>query len=532
MSLATRCTHCGTIFKVVQDQLKVSEGWVRCGRCNEVFNALPALFDLASEAPPPRPSTPSPTPPAFGAVARQPTKADLLADAPLNLGAPRATPKDDFDLDTSVSLRDVPAAVQPGGVFVQHTDDVAAPGPDSVPMTYEADALESRYLLPSSSRSRKAPVRRTQGPEFADAEFPMDAWLDAEDDWSLDVPPLPSTAPPSLARGHAAPASEPGPSAPAALPPHTDETTPSGLSVAERALAALATLPSAPPESAPEPEPEPVAASTPSKALPPSETPPAPPPMPADAPAADDLISTVPSRFADDDERPPHAEDQRPTTAIAPALTEAELLARHQRQARQKSRRPQADTPEFIRQAERQALWRNPGVRGVLTGLCLALSLTLAAQVAHQQRDWLAAHLPASKPWLTQWCSLAGCELRLLKGLDQLQVDHAALVRAESEGPDRYRLTLVVHNLARTELAWPAVDLVLNDANGVVMARRTLRVNDADWLAEAPVRATTGVRPPAAVGPAALGTLSWSLQLDDLTPAGYTAELFYPPDHP
>ena len=46
MSLATRCTHCGTIFKVVQDQLKVSEGWVRCGRCNEVFHAIPTLFDL------------------------------------------------------------------------------------------------------------------------------------------------------------------------------------------------------------------------------------------------------------------------------------------------------------------------------------------------------------------------------------------------------------------------------------------------------------------------------------------------------
>ena len=46
MSLATRCTSCGTIFKVVQDQLKVSEGWVRCGRCHEVFNALEGLFDL------------------------------------------------------------------------------------------------------------------------------------------------------------------------------------------------------------------------------------------------------------------------------------------------------------------------------------------------------------------------------------------------------------------------------------------------------------------------------------------------------
>ena len=52
MSLATRCTSCGTAFRVVQDQLKVSEGWVRCGRCNAVFNALEGLFDLGRDAPP------------------------------------------------------------------------------------------------------------------------------------------------------------------------------------------------------------------------------------------------------------------------------------------------------------------------------------------------------------------------------------------------------------------------------------------------------------------------------------------------
>ena len=51
MSLATRCTACGTVFRVVQDQLKVSEGWVRCGRCDEVFNALEGLFDLGRDAP-------------------------------------------------------------------------------------------------------------------------------------------------------------------------------------------------------------------------------------------------------------------------------------------------------------------------------------------------------------------------------------------------------------------------------------------------------------------------------------------------
>ena len=52
MSLATRCTSCGTAFRVVQDQLKVSEGWVRCGRCNAVFNALEGLFDLGRDMPP------------------------------------------------------------------------------------------------------------------------------------------------------------------------------------------------------------------------------------------------------------------------------------------------------------------------------------------------------------------------------------------------------------------------------------------------------------------------------------------------
>jgi predicted Zn finger-like uncharacterized protein len=51
MSLATRCPTCATAFRVVQDQLKVSEGWVRCGRCDAVFNALEGLFDLGRDAP-------------------------------------------------------------------------------------------------------------------------------------------------------------------------------------------------------------------------------------------------------------------------------------------------------------------------------------------------------------------------------------------------------------------------------------------------------------------------------------------------
>ncbi|HEU4457930.1 MAG TPA: zinc-ribbon and DUF3426 domain-containing protein [Methylibium sp.] len=87
MSLATRCVHCGTIFRVVQDQLKISEGWVRCGRCQEVFSALEGLFDLEREAPPQRVEKPSATEVAAQGVAdfvatHHPQPSDFSGDFP------------------------------------------------------------------------------------------------------------------------------------------------------------------------------------------------------------------------------------------------------------------------------------------------------------------------------------------------------------------------------------------------------------------------------------------------------------------
>ncbi|MBU6261208.1 MAG: zinc-ribbon domain-containing protein, partial [Burkholderiales bacterium] len=49
--LATRCPACDTVFRVVPDQLRVSEGWVRCGRCAEVFDASASLVDLETGVP-------------------------------------------------------------------------------------------------------------------------------------------------------------------------------------------------------------------------------------------------------------------------------------------------------------------------------------------------------------------------------------------------------------------------------------------------------------------------------------------------
>lgn len=50
MRFITRCPSCGTSFRVVVDQLKIADGWVRCGHCQQVFDATQ---DLQPEAPAP-----------------------------------------------------------------------------------------------------------------------------------------------------------------------------------------------------------------------------------------------------------------------------------------------------------------------------------------------------------------------------------------------------------------------------------------------------------------------------------------------
>jgi predicted Zn finger-like uncharacterized protein len=79
MSLITQCPACTTLFKVVPDQLRISDGWVRCGQCDEVFDAnahLQAATPVLA-----RPAAPEPTTmPAPRQYAVEPTQAMGLSD--------------------------------------------------------------------------------------------------------------------------------------------------------------------------------------------------------------------------------------------------------------------------------------------------------------------------------------------------------------------------------------------------------------------------------------------------------------------
>ena len=92
MSQTTRCPSCGTKFKVVADQLRISEGWVRCGQCEEVFDAR---LTLESPDKPSAPVVPAalaaPVPaPAEAAGYELPTAVDDDEDLPLEIEADRA----------------------------------------------------------------------------------------------------------------------------------------------------------------------------------------------------------------------------------------------------------------------------------------------------------------------------------------------------------------------------------------------------------------------------------------------------------
>ena len=119
MSLITRCPACGTMFKVVTDQLKVSQGWVRCGHCSEVFDASLHLQSA------PEPASPSPRPPeTFNS---SPVYAPSSDPAPEPAGQPKR-----------LSEPDPEAAWSPGVFFV---DSQGLPSSESQTSAVDSDHL-------------------------------------------------------------------------------------------------------------------------------------------------------------------------------------------------------------------------------------------------------------------------------------------------------------------------------------------------------------------------------------------------------
>ena len=106
MILTTRCPACATRFRVVPDQLKIGQGWVRCGQCQQVFDARVTLQEVSP----------------LGAGAPQPDPV-LQIDPPLHVSAPEAGRQPQPDPETDQTPENTPA---PAGTALPPLDDLRA----------------------------------------------------------------------------------------------------------------------------------------------------------------------------------------------------------------------------------------------------------------------------------------------------------------------------------------------------------------------------------------------------------------------
>ncbi|MDB5872252.1 MAG: hypothetical protein JWQ07_1694 [Ramlibacter sp.] len=125
----------------------------------------------------------------------------------------------------------------------------------------------------------------------------------------------------------------------------------------------------------------------------------------------------------------------------------------------------------FVRQARRQAFWRGPGVRAILLLLLLALGSLLALQVAVHDRDRLAAAEPQLRPWLVWLCGPLSCRIAPARQIDAIAIETSSFNKLRG---DAYRLNFTLKNQAAMEVATPALELTLTDAQDQPLVRRVL----------------------------------------------------------
>lgn len=485
MSLATRCPVCSTVFRVVQDQLKVSEGWVRCGRCAKVFNAFEGLFDLERELA-------AMTPPSVTPAQRV---LQDLAERNRNPKPRGDWPGDDFDAGGSfrgsghaplagATPPTEPAALRttPGAFSTSTARPALSPPPPPAP----ANPWTTSRPAPWGAVPKPAP--RASGPASRPAPLsePSPAWSQSR------PTPLPSAAGATAATPAAPIAAALTASVPAPTPA-PQATTPGMSSVPQASSSAAPATPDAAPAHASPPAPvveAPVALRA------------DPAPLnaePADAGPSSGSYESLFRSTGELDSPTAHPSaidivlDGQDSASDGDAV-DSRLLS-------------------FVQQADKAARWQQPRVRAGLALAAAVLGLTLAAQLGIGARDSIAARWPAARPLLEALCAPLDCRIEAPRRIDQLAVESSGLTRM-AEGPV-YRLAMVLRNRGDTSLMLPAVDLSLTDSGGALVSRRILSAAELG-------------APRATIAPGQEMPLQALLMSADRPLTGYTIEIFYP----
>lgn len=125
----------------------------------------------------------------------------------------------------------------------------------------------------------------------------------------------------------------------------------------------------------------------------------------------------------------------------------------------------------FIRKAQRRAFWGKPKVRIALAAGIVFGCVGLAAQMLFYWRTPIYAQVPLSRSALNALCHVTGCTIAPWQNIEAITIENSYFRKLEYTG---YRLGISLRNTSRHRVAMPALELVLLDHNEQALVRRII----------------------------------------------------------
>jgi predicted Zn finger-like uncharacterized protein len=175
------------------------------------------------------------------------------------------------------------------------------------------------------------------------------------------------------------------------------------------------------------------------------------------------------------------------------------------------------DEPEFILAAQRRE--RRAHLRRVLMIVfSVILVFTGLLQGVYLERNRIALAAPKLKPLLVAACQPLHCTVGLQRQIDQLSIESNELQAVTPDQP-ALALNLLLRNRADSALAWPDIELTLNDDDEKALIRRVF--SPAEYL-------PTGQTVDAGMAADSEQSVKLSFTLGQTAASGYRVYLFYP----
>ncbi|WP_408583152.1 DUF3426 domain-containing protein [Paraburkholderia tropica] len=485
MLLATRCPFCETVFRIQPAHLAARRGLVRCGHCQEAFDASGSLYEV------PENGDFSQAVPVAADIAASLASPGSAQAAAAVAAAGSQTASQPTSPAASQSAHQAPAPVSEPAPHVQHDQ----PHPQEWTQT---DASAANFAANFAAQDAAA----QPAPDFANPGW--NPWAPRPD--SRIDPNLQYTAQ-NLPR-------------PGIAPGATLGVTPG----VELKHASESSEPSLAREFAPEQPAQPASTSAPTPAPTPDTAEPFPPAtrwtrvepgLAASAPAAaaatgepvePSLASRTPAAaapFAADPEPSLSARAEPAGAAAAPAFSALEP---------RDGSEPFAVTREAPAHPPRRIGWR---IVGALVALLLLVGL--AAQLLWWQRESVMVYFPASQPLYQQACAQLGCRISPPRDIDGLEVQQSDLRQVDD--PHHLELKVPLRNRFGIALAYPALELTLLDRQNNVVLRRVLWPQDY---------AAPGTRIEGGLPAHSTQTMIVRLDTGNVVASNFRIEIFYP----